>query len=83
MGAPLCQYTCAGGDGFLENWGYMAESERCCKVMVEAANSVRLHPTSILDVQKVFWHLLNNMPSKGILEGPNPLGVHPTSMSYV
>jgi hypothetical protein len=35
----------------------MAESERCCKVMVEAANSVRLHPTSILDVYSEFQHL--------------------------
>ncbi len=35
----------------------MAEPVWCCGVMVEAANPHWLHPTSILDVYKVFEHL--------------------------
>ena len=30
---------------------------KLCGVMVKGADSFRLHPTSILDVYKVFWHL--------------------------
>jgi hypothetical protein len=54
MGATfLLSYACAGGGGFVYNWG-MAEPESCCNAMVEAPNSRKLHPTSILDVYKVF-----------------------------
>jgi hypothetical protein len=56
MGAPLHCNTRAGGGEFLENWG-MAEPKWYCGAMVEAANSFRLHPTSILYVYKVFLHL--------------------------
>jgi hypothetical protein len=37
-------------------WGIggMAESEWCCKVMVEASKPRRLHPTSIWYICKVF-----------------------------
>ncbi len=31
----------------------------CCVVMVEGVNNHRLHPTSILDIYKVFEHLHN------------------------
>ncbi len=53
MGAPLHCYTCAGGGQILENWG-KAEPKWCCGVMVETINHRWLHPTSILDVYKVF-----------------------------
>jgi hypothetical protein len=53
MGASICCNTCAGGGEFLGKWG-MAKPVRCCGVMVEAANPHSLHPTSILDVSKVF-----------------------------
>jgi hypothetical protein len=41
---------------FEENWG-MAEPEQCCKVMVEATNPQRLHPTSKSYVYKVCYNL--------------------------
>ena len=50
MGASLCCNTFAGGGG---KWG-MAEPVWFCDVMVEAENTHWLHPTSILDVYKVF-----------------------------
>jgi hypothetical protein len=56
MGAPLHCYTCAGGGKSLENWG-KAEEKWHCGVMVEAVNHCWLHPTSILDLYKVFEHL--------------------------
>jgi hypothetical protein len=45
------------GMDFWKIWG-MAESKWCSNFMVEAANSVRLHPTSILDEQSVWvpWY---------------------------
>jgi hypothetical protein len=48
----------------------------CCGVMVEAVNHHLLHPTSILDVYKVFKHL--HMLWMGILVHPymvNPVQV--------
>jgi hypothetical protein len=56
MGPPLHCYACAGGGAFLEPL-CRAGSERCCKVMVEAPNPRRLHPTYISYVDKVFSHL--------------------------
>ncbi len=50
----------------------MAEPVWCCGVMVEAANPQRLHPTSILDVYKVFEHL--EMLWMGMLYIPNTWG---------
>ncbi len=53
MGAPLCRtITCAGGRGMTKRG--MTEPIWCCGVMVEAANPHWLHPTSIVDVYKVF-----------------------------
>ena len=46
----------------------------CCDVMVEAVNHHLLHPTSILDVYKVFKHL--HMLWMGIW-------VHPYMVIYV
>ena len=46
MGAPLHCYTSAGVSEFLESWG-VGESKWYCGVMVEATNSVRLHPMSL------------------------------------
>ncbi len=54
MGAPLHCYTCVGGSEVLENWGMGEAKEWCFVDMVEATNSFRLHPTSILYVYKVF-----------------------------
>jgi hypothetical protein len=56
MGMHLCRITCAGGGEFEGKWG-MAEPVWCCGVMVEAANPHWLHPTSMLDVYKVFEDL--------------------------
>jgi hypothetical protein len=56
MGASLNCYTYAGGDQILENWG-KAEPKRYYGVMVEAVNHSRLHPTSMLNVFRVFEHL--------------------------
>ncbi len=56
MDAPVHYYSCAGGGQILENWGKVKPKWRCC-VMVEAVNDCPLHPTSILDVSKVFEHL--------------------------
>jgi hypothetical protein len=51
----MLYYMCWWG-WILGKWG-MAETVWCCSVMVEAANPHWLHPTSILDVYKVFEHL--------------------------
>ena len=56
MGAPLHCNTRAGGGDYFENW-VMVEPKWYLGVMVEAANSFRLHSTSILYVYKVFKHL--------------------------
>ncbi len=55
MGAPLHCYTCAGGGQILKSWGKV-EPKWCCGVMIEAVNLCCLHPTSILDLYKVFEH---------------------------
>jgi hypothetical protein len=57
MGTPLCRtITYAGGGGFKGKWS-MAEPVWCCGVMVDTSNPHWLHPTSILDVYKVFYQL--------------------------
>jgi hypothetical protein len=52
MGTHLCRITSAGGGEFLEN-GVWLSAEPVYKIMVEAANSQRLHPTSILNIQSI------------------------------
>ena len=56
-------FTCRLG-GF---WG-RPEHGWCCNVIVEIDRGFRLHPTSILDVWNVFWHL--DMLCRGIWEHP-------------
>ncbi len=69
MGAPLHCNTCAGGGEFLENWG-VAEPKRYFGVMVEAANSFRLHPTSrMIPCSKrlrVLWKWIPCMVGNGV-----------------
>ncbi len=50
---PYSVFPVQVGGGFLGNWG-RPEPEWCCNAMVEATNPYGLHPTSILDVYKVF-----------------------------
>ncbi len=56
MGAPLHCYTCVSGGELVESCG-VGEAKWYCGFMVEATNSIRLHPTSISYVLKVFKHL--------------------------
>jgi hypothetical protein len=56
MDMRLCRITCAGGGEFGGKWG-MTKPVWYCMIMVEAANPHWLHPTSMLDVWKVFEHL--------------------------
>ncbi len=56
MGASLHCCACVGSGQILESWN-MAEPKWHCGVIVEAVNHHWLHPTSILDVYRVFEHL--------------------------
>ncbi len=50
--------VCRRGAIFRGNWD-MGETEWRCAVMVQAAHSLRLQPTFILDIYKVFWKHLD------------------------
>jgi hypothetical protein len=49
----ICSPSDPGGGLMLQNWGEVEPEQ----VMVEAGNPCRLHPTSIVYVYKVFYHL--------------------------